>query len=154
MECGRTVSPFPHAHSTSRLTSRWQANHRHSGQEAILSIFRLTLTHRELFTLMQGRAPGSWLIFLTQSRVKEGCNFWYGGLFSLSHAICRSMVVFHPFMQRTSFPLALLSCVLFFHPSWWIVSCRLLCFLPGFSWAVSFSLAHRLRVVLSPFLFV
>ena len=38
-----------------------------------------------------------------------------------------------------------------FHPSWWIVSYRLLCFLPCFAWAVYFPLAHRLRVCSFPF---
>ena len=136
MECGRTVSPCSRAHSTSELTSHWQET-----STTILSMTPLFSglfiphdclfihAHRpSLFTLMQGRAGGGRSIFLMQNRVKKGHDFLFGGSFSLSHAICQSVVVFHPFTQRTGFPLALLSCVFFFHPSWWIVSCRPLCF--------------------------
>ena len=49
--------------------------------------------HRpSLFTLTQGRAGGGRSIFLMQNRVKKGHDFLFGGSFSLSHVVRRSVV--------------------------------------------------------------
>ena len=75
VECGRTVSPFPHAHSTSRLTLTFWKNHHHhhsrrnpyslhSHDYTILSI--LYLSSRRDSSMLNSHAQASFLFGLTQ----------------------------------------------------------------------------------------
>ena len=71
------------------------------------------------------------------------------GCSPLSHylSVCGGVPSIH---AENQFSFGIIELCIVFHPSWWIMSCRPLCFLPCFSWAMSFSFAHRLRVCSFP----
>ena len=89
VECGRTVSPCPHAHSTRKLTLTMAENH--------YPITACRLSMIPLSLLLQGtsfHSPHGWLfIFLMLSWDKRIHDPLYGGSFSIfsMHRVYRSL---------------------------------------------------------------